>query len=56
MQCDSVFDHKALLFGLCHLVGLIIFGLILQKICVRNIKVDYSDLKKKNSGNWMSWP
>ncbi len=28
-------------------VGLMVFGLILQKICVQNIKADCSDLKKK---------
>jgi hypothetical protein len=48
----GLFDNcLALLFGLCHLVGLMVFGLILQKICVQNIKADYSDLKKNNSGN-----
>ena len=47
----NLFDKcLALLFGLCHLVSLRVSGLILQKICVLNIKADWSDCKKK-SGN-----
>jgi hypothetical protein len=41
----------ALLFGLCHLMSLMVFGLILQKICVQIINADNSDCKKKKLGN-----
>jgi hypothetical protein len=39
------------MLGLCHFIGLKVFGVILHKICVQNINADSSDLKKKNSGN-----
>ena len=45
------FDHcRVVLFGLCHLVGLMVFGLILQKIYAPNISANNCNWKK-NSGN-----
>jgi hypothetical protein len=38
-------------FGLCHFVGLMVFGLIPLKIYAPNISADNSDWKKKISGN-----
>ena len=38
-------------FGLCHFVGLMVFGLIPLKTNDPNISADNSDWKKKNSGN-----
>ena len=47
-----LFDHcTVFLFGLCHFVGFMVFGLIPLKTNAPNISADNSDWKKNNSGN-----